>query len=71
MAESLAPRSEQSGPILAVNPAVHEEFHVSELAAELVGASAPFGNIDLPLPLERLNYVHPGPADRPHLAPRP
>jgi hypothetical protein len=44
-------------------------FHVSEFAADLAGAMSPFGDdIQLPLPLDRINYRHPTPADRPHLA---
>lgn len=44
------------------------DFHVSELAADGAGAMPPWGDIELPLPLERLNYRHPGPEDRPNLA---
>lgn len=45
-----------------------DDFHVSELATDHAGAQSPFGPIEFPLPIERLNYQHPGPADRPHLA---
>jgi hypothetical protein len=55
-------------PAAAVNLSTGEEFHVSEFAADLVGALPPFGNVELPLPLDKLNYQHPGPEDRPHLA---
>ncbi|MBV9593183.1 MAG: hypothetical protein JO147_05215 [Actinobacteria bacterium] len=44
-----------------------EDFHVSELAADAVGSMPPFGNIEFPVPIETLGYVHPGPADRPNL----
>lgn len=45
------------------------DFHVSELAADMAGALSPFGpEIEFPLPLARLRYTHPSPADRPHLA---
>jgi succinate dehydrogenase / fumarate reductase iron-sulfur subunit len=45
------------------------EFHVSELAADLAGSLSPYGpDVDFPLPLQRLRYTHPSPADRPHLA---
>lgn len=47
----------------------HGEFAgVSELASPTAGAAAPFGEIDFPLPLDAVNYTHPGPRDRPHLA---
>ncbi|PZS16159.1 MAG: hypothetical protein DLM57_10990 [Pseudonocardiales bacterium] len=43
--------------------------HVSELAADMAGSLSPFGpEIEFPLPLDRLRYTHPSPADRPHLA---
>lgn len=46
-----------------------EEFLVSELASQQAGSLSPYGaDIEFPLPLERLRYVHPGPADRPNLA---
>ncbi len=45
------------------------DFHVSEIAAETAGSMSPFGDdVEFPLPVEALNYVHPGPAERPHLA---
>ena len=45
------------------------EFHVSELAADMAGSLSPFGpEVEFPLPLERIRYVHPGPEARPHLA---
>jgi hypothetical protein len=47
---------------------VELEFHVSELAAETAGAMAPWGDLELPLPMDRIAYTHPGPGDRPYLA---
>lgn len=45
------------------------DFHVNELAADQAGALSPFGTeFDLPLPLEKIVYTHPTPADRPNLA---
>ena len=45
------------------------DFHVNELAADLAGSLSPFGpDVEFPLPLDQIRYVHPGPADRPHLA---
>lgn len=46
-----------------------EDFHVNELAADKAGALSPFGpEVELPLPLDRIRYQHPSPADRPNLA---
>lgn len=47
---------------------VSATFHVSELAADNPGAHSPFGDVQFPLPLERLNYQHPTRAERPRLA---
>lgn len=45
------------------------DFGVSELAADVPGALSPYGpDMQFPLPVTRLQYQHPGPADRPHLA---
>jgi hypothetical protein len=45
------------------------DFHVSELAADLAGSLSPFGpDVEFPLPVDRLRYRHPSPANRPHLA---
>ena len=45
------------------------EFHVNELAADKAGPVSPFGpDIEFPLPLDKIRYTHPSPADRPHLA---
>ena len=45
------------------------EAHIDEFAADVAGALSPFGDdLEFPLPLERLGYQHPGPANRPALA---
>jgi hypothetical protein len=45
------------------------EAHTSEFAADVAGSLSPFGDdIEFPLPIERLGYHHPGPANRPVLA---
>ena len=45
------------------------DFHVNELAADQAGGLSPFGpEMEFPLPLDKIRYTHPGPADRPHLA---
>jgi hypothetical protein len=44
------------------------DFNVSELVSDAAGAHSPFGDIDFPLPVEKLFYKHPSPAERPHLA---
>jgi hypothetical protein len=49
--------------------AINVDFHVNELAADQAGGLSPFGpDVEFPLPISKLNYVHPGPEDRPHLA---
>lgn len=46
-----------------------QDFHVNELAADQAGALSPFGpELEFPLPVSKLRYKHPGPADRPRLA---
>jgi hypothetical protein len=55
-------------PYRADTPA-EADFHVSELASEFAGSQVPWGeDVELPMPAERLHYVHPGPAERPNLA---
>jgi hypothetical protein len=45
------------------------DFHVSEFAADYPGSHSPFGeDVQFPLDPYQLSYVHPGPAERPHLA---
>ncbi len=44
------------------------DFTVSELVSDAAGAHSPFGDLEFPLPAERLAYKHPTPAERPHLA---
>jgi len=49
----------------------YEEGHlpVSEFAAERAGPLSPFGeDVEFPLPLDKVAYVHPAPADRPSQA---
>ena len=46
-------------------------FHaeLSEFAANVAGSLSPFGqDVEFPLPLDKLSYRHPGPANRPALA---
>jgi hypothetical protein len=43
------------------------DFTVSELASDAAGAHSPFGDIELPMPLSELDYVHPKPENRPHV----
>ncbi|MDQ6851421.1 MAG: hypothetical protein M3070_16075 [Actinomycetota bacterium] len=45
------------------------DFRVNELASDLAGAVSPFGpDVQFPLPVHKIRYVHPTAADRPHLA---
>lgn len=45
------------------------DFHIDEFAADMAGSLSPFGpDVQFPLPLDKIVYTHPGPADRPHLA---
>jgi hypothetical protein len=45
------------------------DFHVNELAADQAGGLSPFGpDREFPLPIDKIRYTHPGPADRPRLA---
>ncbi len=61
---STAPRLPEQFRAAPVN-----DFQVSELAADQAGSLSPFGtDVEFPLPVEKLNYTHPSPADRPHLA---
>lgn len=46
-----------------------QDFRVNELAADQAGALSPYGpDRQFPLPLDRVRYTHPGPAERPRLA---
>lgn len=45
-----------------------DDFQVSELVSDANGAHSPFGDLDLPLPIDKLRYQHPSRADRPNLA---
>ncbi len=41
-------------------PEVADDDHaVSELATDRTGALSPFGDVEFPLPAERLPYLHP------------
>ena len=45
------------------------DFNVNELAADQAGGLSPFGaDVEFPLPLDKITYVHPTPANRPNLA---
>ena len=44
------------------------DFTVSELVSDAPGAHSPYGELEFPLPVDKLLYVHPTPAERPHLA---
>jgi hypothetical protein len=44
------------------------DFTVSELVSDAAGAHSPFGDVDFPLPVEKLFYKHPTRTERPHLA---
>lgn len=50
------------------SPAPEIDFTVSELVSDASGAHSPYGDTEFPLPVEKLLYKHPTPADRPHLA---
>lgn len=46
------------------------DFRVNELAADQAGSLPPFGpDVEFPLPIDQIRYVHPSPADRPNLPP--
>jgi hypothetical protein len=44
------------------------DFVVSELVSDAAGAHAPWGDIEFPIPVSAIDYKHPGPENRPHLA---
>jgi hypothetical protein len=46
----------------------HQDFQVSELVSDAAGSHSPFGDVEFPLPIEKLLYKHPTPAERPALA---
>jgi hypothetical protein len=52
---------------MLVSKARETEMLVSELASDHQGSLSPFGDVTFPLPVTRLRYQHPSPADRPHL----
>jgi hypothetical protein len=50
-------------------PLALEDFHVNELASDQAGGLSPFGpEMEFPLPIDKINYTHPGPEARPRLA---
>jgi hypothetical protein len=50
------------------SPSDPRDFAVSELVSDAAGSHSPFGNLEFPLPVEKILYVHPKPEERPHLA---
>jgi hypothetical protein len=49
----------------------YPEHPVNELLSDKAGSQSPFGDdLTFPLPVEELNYRHPGPDNRPFLAGR-
>jgi hypothetical protein len=46
----------------------HLDFQVSELVSEAAGSHSPFGDLEFPLPVDKLLYEHPKAAERPALA---
>lgn len=44
------------------------DFVVSELVSDAAGAHSPFGDLEFPLPVDKLLYQHPKAAERPALA---
>jgi hypothetical protein len=44
------------------------DFHVSELVSDAAGSHSPFGELEFPLPIEKLLYKHPTAKERPALA---
>jgi hypothetical protein len=48
---------------------VPDDFHVNELASDKAGSMSPYGpELEFPLPVSKIRYTHPSPADRPNLA---
>jgi len=47
---------------------VPTDFHVGEFTSSLAGSLSPFGpELQFPLPIDKIVYTHPSPADRPNL----
>jgi len=46
----------------------HLDFVVSELVSEAAGSHSPWGDTEVPMPVDKIWYRHPGRAERPHLA---
>ncbi len=67
--EVLAPAAEVVVRTRGGVPLADIESHISEFAADVAGSLSPFGDdVEFPLPIERLGYRHPVPANRPALA---
>lgn len=60
--EQYRPRTEQHGD---------DDFTVSELVSDAPGAHSPFGDVEFPMPVSELDYIHPGPESLPNLLPVP
>lgn len=45
-----------------------DDFTVSELVSDAAGSHSPFGDTEIPMPIDKLIYTHPSPEDRPNLA---
>ncbi len=50
------------------SPTETVDFQVSELVSDATGAHSPYGDVEFPLPHDKLLYEHPKPANRPKLA---
>ena len=50
------------------SPSNEIDFNVSELVSDAAGSHSPYGDLEFPLPPEKLLYKHPTPEERPHLA---
>jgi hypothetical protein len=47
----------------------HIDFNVNEIAADQAGGLSPFGaDVEFPLPIDKITYVHPTLENRPNLA---
>jgi succinate dehydrogenase / fumarate reductase, iron-sulfur subunit len=56
-------------PATAPAPGHDFEAYMDEFASSVAGSLSPFGDdVEFPLPIERLGYVHPRPVNRPALA---
>lgn len=46
----------------------HEDKLVGEFTSDKQGGLSPFGDVEFPLPADKVMYAHPRPEDRPHRA---